>query len=911
MKYLLLAVCMIAMSPVTAQQAVVEGRIMDSSESAPVNRVAVTVLRAKDSILVAFARSVANGTFKIHQIRPGRYILLVTSPQYVDYTSFFNVDSLQTAHPIGNINLISKSKLLPKVIVRAGLSIRIRKDTTEYDVSSFKVRANASVEDLLKELPGIQVDSKGNISIRGKSVTKVLVDGEEFFGDDPTLVTRNVKARMVDKVQVYDKTSDQAAFTGIDDGKKQKTIDLKLKEEAKNGYFGKIIGGYGTADFYTNEAMFNHFKGKKKIAAYITHINTGKIGLIGSQPDSYASGGNVPIQNDLDKWSGLFEGKGIPSVLGGGFHFDNKWNNDQNSFVTNYKLARLGINSNESTILLTTLPENTLLSSEVKESKNSSVRQGLDLSYNVQLNSVSSIKMDVNGYLLNKTIDERFQSESRLENQESLINDGRRNVRSESNNSGFEANFLWRRKLTKVGRTFSINLNLRNNSADAGGYLFSSNSFYNRSGTIDSLFVTDQYKTSNTYSTILGGKATYTEPISKEGFLVLNYSINSHESRSKTLTFNGANNYKLLDTFFSNEYTLSQISNGGGIAYVLNKLKLHFQIGSDVSSVIFDQYDVFARNRLKRKFVNWFPVTEANYQFNPFKSIKFRYSGKTRQPALYQIQPIINNNDPLNVYVGNPALVPEFMNSLGLNFVSFKAKKSKMMTAEGNYSIITNPISTSVFVDSSGKTIVSYLNRSGSTNSNYYLNATYGQQLNFRKLNFGFTLTASGNRYSNISNSQSNILTSDAINLNVILSRFRHTMYRFTLLFGPGYKINRASLSPDIDNDFFEYQINPDIDIYFRGDLQFHSDASYLWQAKTEIFKETFSRILWNAWIGKTFLKNKSLLLKVSANDILNQNVGFSRNYYENSIGQNSYNTIARYFLISLQLDFNKSFNKE
>src|SRR3954471_5434708 len=251
----------------SAQTAWVKGVITDTISKQNLSNTVISLLRSKDSILYKFTRSDAKGNFELINLKAGNYILLITYPAYADYVDHINLTD--TSSFALKLPMTLKAHLLKEVIVRQTISaIKIKGDTTEYAADSFKVQPDASVEDLLKKLPGIQVDKNGQITAQGEKVQKVLVDGEEFFGDDPTLVTQNLRADMLDKVQVYDKKSDQANFTGIDDGETQKTINLKMKDNKKNGYFGKINLGGGTNGYFDNQAMINKFKGKQKFAAY-------------------------------------------------------------------------------------------------------------------------------------------------------------------------------------------------------------------------------------------------------------------------------------------------------------------------------------------------------------------------------------------------------------------------------------------------------------------------------------------------------------------------------------------------------------------------------------------------------------------------------------------------------------------
>src|SRR5688500_17755191 len=252
---------------VFSQDAALKGTVIDTSEKRNLSNAVIGVLRPADSVLVTFTRSDKNGHFTL-KLSPAqareKYIIMVTRPSYADY--FDRVEITKGAPvDLGTIAMTLKSQLLQEVVVQHKLgAIRIKGDTTEYVADSFKMGAGATVEDLLKKLPGIQVDKDGKITAQGETVQKVLVDGEEFFSEDPTIATRGLTADAVDKVQSFDKKSDQAAFTGIDDGEKTKTINLQLKEDKKKGYFGKLETGTDGNKFWNNKLMFNAFKGKRK-----------------------------------------------------------------------------------------------------------------------------------------------------------------------------------------------------------------------------------------------------------------------------------------------------------------------------------------------------------------------------------------------------------------------------------------------------------------------------------------------------------------------------------------------------------------------------------------------------------------------------------------------------------------------
>ena len=235
----------------------IKGVLADSVEKVKLGTASIAILQAKDSVLVKFGYTNPDGTFMLSGLRKGRYIMLAAYPDYADYAEPFSLDSITTTRDFGNISMSLKSRLLKEVIIRGTASqMKIKGDTTEFNAKALVIQPNAKVEDLLKQLPGITVDKDGKITAEGQAVTKVLLDGEEFFGDDPTLVTRNIRADMVDKIQLYDKKSDQAAFTGIDDGKTQKTINVKLKVGQETGHFWQSTGGRWTRKVFTRGSYY-------------------------------------------------------------------------------------------------------------------------------------------------------------------------------------------------------------------------------------------------------------------------------------------------------------------------------------------------------------------------------------------------------------------------------------------------------------------------------------------------------------------------------------------------------------------------------------------------------------------------------------------------------------------------------
>lgn len=890
---------------------------MDTVSGVALLNTSITVLNSKDSTLVKFTRAGTNGAFSLNNLKEGSFILMVTYPDYADYIEKFSLSTAKSTIDFGEIKMILKARLLEEVIVKGtAAQMTIKGDTTEFNAAAFNIEANSKVEDLLKQLPGIQVDKDGKITAHGQTVNKVLVDGEEFFGDDPTLVTKNIRGDMVDKVQLYDKKSDQAAFTGIDDGERTKTINIKLKEDKKQGYFGKADVGAGNAEFYQGQAMFNAFKGKKKFSAYGTISNTAKTGLGWQDNNKYGTSnaqvvdGGIMISgdrdSDLDSYNGTFNGEGIPLTRSGGLHYDDKWKDDKYSINMNYKVGSINVIGDKSTLNQNNLPNGMINSNTGQTFDNYMFRQKLDATFLVKLDTTSDLKITVDGTLKNSESNNNYLSSSFRNNGVSL-NGSQRSLSNKGDQKLFNASALWTKKLKKKGRTLSLTLGHQFNDDDATGFLNSENSFYNTQGIIDSIRLIDQFKTNKIKNSVLNSNLAYTEPLSKIFSVTLNYGLNLGNNISERESFNksGTGRYDLLDREFSNDFELKQTSNQAGAVFNYNKDKNVIIFGTRVSAVDFNQTDKYTNNVYKKEFTNWLPQASFRHNFSKQKSIMIRYNGNTIQPTLNQLQPIRINSDPLNITLGNPNLKPSFQNYFNLYYNSYKVLSSRFIYFGGNYASTHNAIVNNTITDAAGKNTFQSVNLNDKNLSNLTLWGTYSQNLPETDLNVGINFNIKTNTYFNMINTVLNETHSNTYKTFLSFSTYKAKKIELYWSIGPEYITNEASLQKQMNNNGWGADSWFELSLYLPNKTKIQSNASYRYQEKTQIFAEDFNRLIWNTTLTKSFMKEESLKLSLTANDLLNQNVGFSRMATSNMMSQNSYTTIKRYFMLSLSYDLN------
>jgi len=918
---LLLSLCFCSIS-FAQNPSGVKGIVADTANFSRLQNATISILNAKDSTLYKFTRAAANGTFAISPMKKGNFILLLTYPNYADYVSKFKLDSATQNIDFKVINMDSKAKLLNEVIVKGqAAAIKINGDTTEFNAGSYTIQPNDKVEDLLKKFPGIQIDGEGKITAQGKTVSKVLVDGEEFFGDDPTLVTKNLRADMVDKVQLFEKSSDQAAFTGVDDGQKTTTLNIKLKEDKKNGYFGKVDAGVGTDDFYSGQLLFNKFKAKQKFSVYGIASNTGKTGLSWDDSDKFGGGAGGGVEfvdggmmimggggDDLDAFGGQYYGEGIPTARNGGAHYDNKWNSDKESINTNYKIGSLRVDGIKNILTQRNLPGGIINSNSDQSSSNYIFRQRLDATYQIKLDTTSNLKVMVDGTLKDNETAKDFNTIGRRENN-SLLNTELRTANNEGDEQNFKVSAFYTKKLKKPGRNYSINLSQTINEKANEGYLYSKNDFFDENELLTRSEVTDQFKTNKIRTSLFSSNITFSEPINKKLSVVLNYglSLNSGTADRKSFNASAPGRYDQLDTEFSNDFTTDQLSNQGGAIFSFKNKKTTLNGGLKINAVNFDQFDRFNDIRYERSFMNWMPQARYQYKFSQYESLSLNYNGNTSQPSVTQLQPVRVNDDVLNIPIGNPNLKPSYNNRFGLDYNSYKVISNQSIYGYVSLNFINNQIVNNTTTDNAtGKSEYQFINLKDKTPINYYMYVSASRKIKVLDMNISLGLSSDGNISYSYVNSVLNQTKNNSYGANLGLNKYKEKKYSFNVRFGPNYNTQQSSLNQNINNNGLGYNGSYYLTIYLPGKFQISSDAQYQYTAKTASFDQSFEQLLMNASLIKTFFKADNLKLSLSANDLLNQNSGFSRYAGASTITQTKYNTIKRYFMFSVTWDFNK-----
>jgi hypothetical protein len=875
----------------------------------------ISLLRAKDSILTRFTRSGANGNFLVKNIAPGNYVLLITHPGFADYADIIDIKADRN---IGIVNMLSKAVVLQNVIVR-GSPIRMKGDTLAYMADSFKVKEGATVEDLLKKLPGIQVNSKGEITAQGERVEKVLVDGEEFFGDDPTLATQNMIAKAVKEVQVFDKKSDQAAFTGVDDGQKTKTINLKLKDEFKKGYFGKVKLAGGLPDRWQNSAMINAFSDKRKLSVYGKMANSGETGLGWGEENQYGGGlsnqtemtddGGIMMWNSSDEFggSGSFGGEGLPKSWMAGTSYSNKWNNDKNATNGAYRYQRLTTQGTTTTNTQTILPDTQYFNNQVAKTQSSRWRHKANFKSDMNIDSSQSLTITADGSY-GESFNSSLLTSEALTSTKQLVNSNRRSTTTEGTNGNFNVNALYKKKFKKKGRTFSLNLSEKYNMSNSDGYLKSQLALF-REGVFLRTDSIDQKKENDTKSLTLDSRVAYTEPIGKNGIVEISYGYSVANSEQKRLSYDNENGkYETLNSVYSNDYKFVTGTHKAGLGYRYNYKKIVFGLGSDITLSNWKQTDLFTDVVRKYNFTNFFPKSNFSYKLGQYSRLRFNYSGRTRAPSINQLQPVVNNADPLNIAVGNPDLKQSFTHRFEIGYNFYQVLKEQGLWASFYFNPTSNDFSTLDVVDTLGRRIYKTVNVDG----NYSFGGWMGYNFKLKKadLRFNINFNPEINRRKNFVNGIANENINREINFGFDISKYKDKKYEFSIGTRVGYNYTTSSIRPDVVTKYWTATPNMNAGINLPKDIELSTDINYNWRQKTNVFSNN-NAFIWNAAVTKKIIKKKDLRIGIKVNDILNQNIGFNRDVNTNYITEKTYNVIRRYWLATLTWNFNKGPKKE
>ncbi|GGE44823.1 outer membrane beta-barrel family protein [Psychroflexus planctonicus] len=889
--------CFFIILQTAAQDFEVKGKIIDNLTNQPLYSATIFAESLKDSTLVAYTISDQDGNFLLEGRSSAEKLNL-----FITYTGLQAVKKVinpaEKIIDIGEIKMEESSDELDEVLIKTTRSpIVLKKDTLEFNAKSFKTRENATLEDTLKQLPGVEVAADGSITVNGQTVNRILVNGKEFFGNDPKVATKNLPKEIIDKIQVVDTKTREEEFTGKASDSEDKTINITIDEDKNKGYFSRATAGYGTDDRYDTSAIFNYFKDKMRFSILASANNINSPGFSYDEVfDAIGSTSSLP--------GGFFgNNNGITTSETIGGNYVNEWDDGKYDLATDYFYGATDRETRTSTIRENILPDRSFFTQSENSGNNANESHRFSGRFDIKPDTLTRISINPNININLGTNDSESTSSS-FDEDNNIINSAETFSFSESTSANFRNDLIMTRKLDTLGSYLSLSFNNSHNRNDNEN-LFNSERIINagnetqiQNQLIDQENNTDNYR----------GSFTYRQSLAKQLFLDVGYSYEANTTSNTRNIFDFDENtgsYSNFNETLSNEFKArSQINRPNlGLRYETEKVRSGASLGllnTTLRTENFSQNIDFS-NTFNDMYANAF----IRYQFSRSKSIQFNYSNSVDIPNVQQLQPVEIITDPLNIRVGNPDLNPSLEQSFRLNFRNFDFKTRSGYGIFSRYSITDNQVVPVLTTDENLVRTTSYTNVNGVQNAFAYLYfsktiPTEGTDV----IRYNLYVSNSYNRNVGFSNGQK--FNSDLYAISPGLRFTYEIPDLFTLQPNVRFNYNNTAYNifSDRNEDFTNTELGLEATLFWPENIIFGSDFTYFnYGNVSDAFEST--SLFWNLSLGYQFLDEKATL-KIKVYDVLDQNISTRRSTGDDFIQDTDQLILQRYAMLSFTYKLDK-----
>ncbi|MDX2287036.1 MAG: TonB-dependent receptor [Bacteroidia bacterium] len=901
--FALLAMLLLGAARLGAQTVTLTGTVTDST-GAPLPGATVTLLRAKDSVLTSFGASNAAGTFLLRRAPAGEYRLIVSLMGYEQAAQPLRIAGTEGTLALPPIALLSRAVTLDAVTIEAEQTpILIRKDTVEYNAGSFATQPNAVVEDLLKKLPGVEVATDGSIKAQGEDVRRVLVDGKEFFGTDPKIATRNLPADAINKVQIFDERSEAARFTGVDDGEREKTINLTLKDDKKQGVFGNATGGYGTSNRFTFKGNVNRFAPKVKISALGMLNNTNQQGFtfedyfnfMGGQGMGGGRGGIIRIDGSnnatgLPLGSGL--GNGFVTTGSGGLNLSYDLSK-KTEFNASYFFSGVGRTLDQYTYREQFTGERSFITQDTSAQYSAA--------YNHRFNSTLRYKADSLQRLTlrtrlgwNDSYSESSASRISLTPENQIQSGNDRSTDQDGTRMDGELSLNYQLRLGKAGRNLGVEALASGQLSRQHSGLSSINRLFPPQGTplLDTLLQDQSQRASQI---AYGGELTYMEPLGSNLYLQGSYAHRNYTDESDQEVYDLLPERR-FNAGLSNQYLRGFTYDRGGLRLIFSGSKANFQANLDGQRALLRGDLISLGDTIRQTFSYLLPGMEYTYRFANTKSLSTEYETQVTEPSVQQLSPAVDNRDPLNVYAGNPELRPEYAHTLSTRLMLYDPFTFMSFFAMVRATYTQQSIVDAISVDSLLRQIRTPVNTDEAWRLTAF--ASFSTPVKPLKLRMSLNTNLSYNRGIAFVNQRQNTADRVTASGELRLENRNKKLVDVSAAANLSYNTARYSENAEFNRSFLNQRYTADLMVKPASRWMLRSGLDWSIYGG-ETFGEAQSVPLLTAGISRYLMKNR-LAVELSAFDLLNQNQGISRSADLTYVEEVRTVTLARYALLTL-----------
>ncbi len=932
--YYLVVLCLFLPIMGFSQSTHLKGKVIDADDQSPLIGAHIKLTNKENNATTSIVAD-KEGRFSFPSISIGKnYNIEVSYVGYEAYTTEILMDAAEK--DLGTLSIKQGTAYLKEVRV-VGIADRVEQkgDTTIYNADAFKTAPDASAEDLVRKMPGITTEN-GTVKAQGEDVKRVLIDGKRFFGDDPNMALRNLPSEIVERVQVFDQLSDQAQFTGFDDGESVRTINIITRNRVQNGTFGRVSAGYGTDDKYAVGGNINFFKDDHRwtVLGQTNNVNQqnfsnedlmgmmsssgpgrgGMGGMGGGRPGGGMGGGMrggppgggmgfgsvgnfmVGAQNGLTTTNSLgvnYSGKPTEKLeVNGSYFFNQSENQRTQSSVRNYFLPGM--------------EDISLVEDNISSNKNLNHRFNMRVEYAIDTNNsiIISPRLTFQGYeSISEMLAERFSGTSLLSD---TLN------RNTSNNTAytFSNDLLYRHRFNKPRRTMSLNLRTSINDRSGEQFQESGHPLSEEISEDHELYRQRTDNDSKGYN--YNVNVNFTEPIGKLAILQMSYgaSYSKNNSDRYAYVFNEAmGGYTDQDSLFSNVYQNDYLTQQLGLSYSIRKNTMNLSFGLDQQWAALTGERLFpVENSLDKNFQSLLPSASLNYRFKNMKNVNIRYRTRTNAPSVTNLQDVIDNSNPTRLSMGNPALDQDYRHDLFIRYGGGNAEKATSFFVFLGGGITDNYITRATYIAQKDTMIadnlilprfgeISYpVNMDGYWNIRSF--STYGMPVNFLKSNLNLNASVSFSRIPGMINEVANFTNSLGLGAGFTLSSNISEKVDFTISTMGNYNIENNTNQINTNSNYWSQTSSGRFNLTFWKDLVFRTDLTHqMYNGLSSGYDQSY--YLWNISLGKKLFKNKNGEIRASVADVLNNNQSITHNVTESYTEDVISNVMKRYAMIS------------
>ncbi|MFK7807578.1 MAG: outer membrane beta-barrel protein [Saprospiraceae bacterium] len=867
----------------------------------------------------------ADGKFKFEEVYAGGYKLKVT---YIGYQTYEQEITFSQNKDLGSILLEEGAVDLDQVVVKEKIPLAQQlEDTTQYNANAFKTLQDASAEELIEKMPGVLIED-GKVQAQGEDVKQVLVDGRPFFGNDPNAALKNLPAEVISQIQVYDQQSEQAQFSGFEDGETTKTINIITKPGMNNGKFGKVYAGYGYENKYQLGGNTNFFDGDRRISiiGQSNNINIQNfatediLGVVGSTGrggrrgggrgrGGRRGGGGSSVNDFL-----VNANNGIATTNALGLNYSDKFG--EKTEVTGSYFFNWTETDEEEILDRMFVSGRTNGQTYTESSNSNSTNSNHRINMQWRINLDSANRLTIRPKLNLQFNDGSSETIGETRSEETLLNFSNNEFTSDLVGATFSNQLNWQHKFKKRGRTFSISTQTEYSDNEGESNQYALNGFEK-----EELFendTLDQFADLLTTGWKLSSRFSYTEPVGERSQLSIDYrnSWQKDESEQETFDFVDADEeYTALNedlsSVFNNVYTTHQF--GGGYRYSKGR-ELRIMLRGFVQHASLKSDELFpVEDQINRTYYSFLPMASLRYRFSRSSNLRFFYRANTDNPTVSQLQNVLNNSNPLDLSIGNPVLDQSVQHRLGFRYSNTNTTKATVFYFNVSGTYTKDYIGNSTYLRETDNPIFEELeflpgaqlsqpvNLDGYYNLRSYL--TYGMPLKNWKVNMNFDFNGSFTRTPGLLDEELNYANNSLVGGGLTLSSNISDKLDFTISSRSNFNQVNNSLAESVDERFLSQQSSFKLGWVLPLGIVIRTQLThqYFW-GLGEAFNEDY--LLWNASIGKKIFKNQRGEISLSVFDLLNQNRKINRNVTDVYVEDIQTNVLQRYLMLKFQYTF-------